>query len=361
MRIAFYAPLKAPGHPVPSGDRLMARLLIAALERAGHHVEIASELRARLPRPDDQAALAGLQAAASAERARIAGQWQAHGAPDLWFCYHPYYKSPDLIGPELARRFGLPWVSAEASLSRRRTDGIWTETQSLVAGAVTMAGMNFGLTARDRAGLADLAPGARIMALAPFLDLETLPPAATLTGKRLITVAMMREGDKLASYQALALALAQLPPHSWELAVAGDGPAASGVHQLFAPGQVDWRGALAPEGVAALLASGALYVWPGRGEAYGLAYLEAQAAGLPVVAYATAGVPEVVEDGETGILVADGDTPALAEAVARLLDDPALRARMGAAARARVLARHGIDRAAQVLDAGLRAARERAI
>ena len=40
MRIAFYAPLKSPNHPVPSGDRLMARLLIAALQRAGHDVEI---------------------------------------------------------------------------------------------------------------------------------------------------------------------------------------------------------------------------------------------------------------------------------------------------------------------------------
>ena len=45
MRIAFYAPLKSPDHPVPSGDRQMARLLVAALRHAGHDVEIASELR----------------------------------------------------------------------------------------------------------------------------------------------------------------------------------------------------------------------------------------------------------------------------------------------------------------------------
>ena len=48
--------------------------------------------------------------------------------------------------------------------------------------------------------------------------------------------------------------------------------------------------------------NGALYAWPGYGEAYGLAYLEAQAAGLPVVAQDMDGVPGVVRNGETAIL-----------------------------------------------------------
>ena len=47
MRVAFYAPLKPPDHPVPSGDRSMARLLIRALELAGHEVGLASRLRSR--------------------------------------------------------------------------------------------------------------------------------------------------------------------------------------------------------------------------------------------------------------------------------------------------------------------------
>jgi hypothetical protein len=49
MRIAFYAPMKPPDHPVPSGDRRMSRLLIAALGRAGHEVELASRLRQGSP------------------------------------------------------------------------------------------------------------------------------------------------------------------------------------------------------------------------------------------------------------------------------------------------------------------------
>ena len=52
MRIAFYAPLKSPRHPVPSGDRQMARLIVRALEKAGHQVSLASELRSFCAEPD---------------------------------------------------------------------------------------------------------------------------------------------------------------------------------------------------------------------------------------------------------------------------------------------------------------------
>src|SRR5262245_27549712 len=111
MRIAFYAPLKAPDHPVPSGDRQMARLLISALRSLGHEVEIASRLRAFLASPDSSA-MSDLESEARAEIRRRERQWTA-AKPDLWFTYHPYYKAPDLIGPDLAKRFALPYVTAE--------------------------------------------------------------------------------------------------------------------------------------------------------------------------------------------------------------------------------------------------------
>lgn len=70
-------------------------------------------------------------------------------------------------------------------------------------------------------------------------------------------------------------------------------------------------------------------------EGFGLVYLEAGAHGLPVIAHAIGGVPEAVIDGETGLLVAPGDRPALTQAFARLIADPALRRRLGAAGRVR--------------------------
>jgi glycosyltransferase involved in cell wall biosynthesis len=67
-----------------------------------------------------------------------------------------------------------------------------------------------------------------------------------------------------------------------------------------------------------------------------LAVLEAMAAGLPVVATAVGGVPEAITSGRDGVLVAPGDAPALADAVASLVADPARAAALGRAARARV-------------------------
>jgi glycosyltransferase involved in cell wall biosynthesis len=73
-------------------------------------------------------------------------------------------------------------------------------------------------------------------------------------------------------------------------------------------------------------------------EGFGLVYLEAGAHGLPVVAHAIGGVPEAVISGETGLLVAPGDSTGLTAAFAKLLADPALRRRMGEAGRERAMA-----------------------
>src|SRR2546421_8090531 len=94
MTIAFYAPLKPPDHPVPSGDRQMARLLIAALNLWGHDARIVSRLRSYLPDSSAEA-LAETKARARLEVESIAASWRATGPPDLWLSYHPYYKAPD--------------------------------------------------------------------------------------------------------------------------------------------------------------------------------------------------------------------------------------------------------------------------
>jgi glycosyltransferase involved in cell wall biosynthesis len=68
------------------------------------------------------------------------------------------------------------------------------------------------------------------------------------------------------------------------------------------------------------------------------------AASIPVVATTTGGIPEVVEDGVTGVLVPPHNAPALAEAILRLLKDAPLRHRMGEAGLARVRAQFNVDR-----------------
>ena len=113
--------------------------------------------------------------------------------------------------------------------------------------------------------------------------------------------------------------------------------------------RVRFAGALPHAALPALYAGADLYLWPAINEAYGMAFLEAQAAGLPVVAGRTGGVPAVVADGVTGLLTPIGDAAAFAAAVARLLDGPAERARLAAAAAQRIAAHHDERAAAHAL------------
>jgi glycosyltransferase involved in cell wall biosynthesis len=137
------------------------------------------------------------------------------------------------------------------------------------------------------------------------------------------------------------------------LLIAGDGAARPEVERAFAwapPERVQFLGALPGAALPALYAACDVLVWPAHNEAYGMALLEAQAAGLPVLAGASGGVAAIVRDGRTGVLTPPGDTNAFAAALDGLLADPARRRTMAEAAEATVAAAHGIDRAAARLD-----------
>ena len=86
-----------------------------------------------------------------------------------------------------------------------------------------------------------------------------------------------------------------------------------------------------------------VFVMPSYYETFGISVIEAMAFGLPVVATSVGGLPEVVEDGVTGILVPPGNSEALADAIIRLLRDPDLRQRMGWAGQERVRAEFTVD------------------
>jgi glycosyltransferase involved in cell wall biosynthesis len=351
VRIAFYAPLKAPTHPVPSGDRRIGRHLMAALGRAGHEVVLASSFRSWDGKGD----------AERQDRLRTLGQAladrfvrrNAARPPELWFTYHLYDRAPDWIGPRIADAFGIPYVVAEASLAPRRAAGAWRQGHAAVLAALTRADAVIGFNSNDRACVEPmLAESGRYHALKPFLDAAAFSPARGGAPPRLIAVGMMRPGDKLASYRVLGAALARLRTRSWRLSVIGDGPARAEVEAALGAvaDRIDWHGAASEEEVPALLAEADLCVWPAINEAYGVSLIEAQAAALPVVAGRSGGVGDVVAHGETGLLVPVGDEAAFAASVAALLDDAGRRRAMGAAARRRVLAEHDIGAAATRLD-----------
>lgn len=356
MRIGFYAPLKPPDHPAPSGDRRVARLFITALGGLGHDVTLLSDLRS-YNRDGDAAREAGTVDAAAAEVEMLATAWQTNPQqkPDLLLTYHVYHKAADYIGPALKQRFGLPYVIAEASDSPRRCDGNWAAGYAQAARAIAAADLLLAVTRHDIPGLVARADKARVRYFAPFIEPEPFAAAMALRVQNraalaarfglpadkiwLLAVGMMREGDKLASFRRLADTLPLLPEDNWHCILVGDGPARQKIAAAFKPqqGLITLTGQMSPDELAAMYAASDLYVWPAVNEAYGMAMLEAQAAGLPVLSVRTRGVPDVVEHGVTGWLTPDDQPSTMAGAIRDLLADPARRQRMAVAAPVRVM------------------------
>lgn len=378
-RVAFYAPLKAPSHDTPSGDRRMAELLMRALELAGCEVGLASRFRS-YDGAGEGARQRLLKAEGEAEAARLTAAFAAGPGkkrPEAWFTYHLYHKAPDWLGPSVSRSLAIPYLVAEAAHAPKQAGGPWALGHDAAGRAIAQADAVLCMTGDDRLCLEPLlGSGARLHELPPFLDPEPFSKAAAgrpraraalaaATGldaeKRwLLTVAMMRAGDKLASYRALGAALGQLEGEDWQLLVVGEGPARDEVAAALAPlgpDRVVLAGARPWRALAEIYAACDLYLWPALGEAYGMALLEAQASGLPVVAGKVRGVPDVVRDGVTGMLTPEGDGARFAAAVRCLLDDDRRRARMGRHARDFVTEQRSLAGAARILERVLAAAR----
>lgn len=135
--------------------------------------------------------------------------------------------------------------------------------------------------------------------------------------------------------------------------VIGDGPLRSHLERVIgevgAADRIRLGGAGSPDEVAGALAAAdvllAASVTAPDGDQEGIpvAIMEAMAAGLPVVSTFHSGIPELVEDGTTGLLVPEGDVDALTEALRSLAHDPERRRALGAAGRLVVAERHHAD------------------
>jgi glycosyltransferase involved in cell wall biosynthesis len=365
VRIAFYAPLKPPTHVTPSGDRRVAGLLMDALELVADHVELVSTFRS-FDADGDAAREVALRSQGEALAQRMVTQWRTGPQalrPDLWFTYHVYYKAPDWLGPAVSAALGIPYVIAEASYAQKRASGPWAIGHEASAEAVRRARLVISPSRDDIAGLEELIAKEHIVHLPPFLDpapyraaaRERKKHRARLAGAHgldpavpwIVVAAMMRAGDKLASYRALADTLARVADLPWRLIVAGGGSTRREVETALeqaAPGRTCFVGTLATKELAELYAACDLYAWPAVNEAYGMALLEAQAAGLPVVSRATRGVPDVVVDGRTGLL--SKDESAFADALRELLTSPERRMALGREATAFINSQRSLEAAA---------------
>jgi glycosyltransferase involved in cell wall biosynthesis len=343
-----------------------------ALAHAGHRVQVASTFRS-YDGDGDESRQRALQAQGEALAEQFVADWRAGRAeerPELWFTYHLYYKAPDWLGPAVSQALGIPYVISEASYAPKRARGPWALGHEGSAAAIRKAALVLAPSRDDIAGLEQIIDARRIVHLPPFLD--TAPYVAAIANREALraelaeeraldadvpwiaVVAMMRAGDKLASYRALAAALHRLDALPWQLVIAGDGTMRSEVEKLFGK-RACFLGSLRQRRIAEVLAASDLSVWPAINEAYGMALLEAQAAGLPVVSCLTRGVPDVVLDGRTGVLVPYGDEEALATAVRDLLGNEERRKALGREAARYVARERSLEAAAAKIGAALSA------
>jgi glycosyltransferase involved in cell wall biosynthesis len=172
---------------------------------------------------------------------------------------------------------------------------------------------------------------------------ETAPPTFLAVGRF-----VPKKGPllTLAAFECLRRQLPEALASACRLVMVGDGPmleeAKRLVHQESLTTHVRFAGVLSPAEIAALMrqvrgfVQHSLVAPDGDSEGSPVAVMEAQLSGLPVVATRHAGIPEVVMDGSTGLLVDEGDVQGMANAMAQLVLDPQLAARLGAAGQERM-------------------------
>ena len=164
-------------------------------------------------------------------------------------------------------------------------------------------------------------------------------PRLPRTGPVVLCVARMYPRKRIVDLLEAAVRIRARIPGA-RIRIVGRGPEWESVvrrHAELGLGEpVTLLGDVSREALAAEYVSADLFCLPSVQEGFGIAFLEAMAAGLPVVACRAAAIPEVVEDGVTGTLVAPRDPEALAEAVQGLLENPDRRREMSEAGRRRV-------------------------
>lgn len=253
----------------------------------------------------------------------------AHGYPE------------HLIGRQAGLRAGVPvLVQVEHNSRERYTPWSLWLTRRLARRSAALVGVSEGVR---QALLAQGLPADKTVAIPNGIDLARFPPPpADREGGIVMSARFARQKDHATLLGALALLAREgLRP---TLTLAGRGPLLGRMQaraaRLGLGGQVAFVGQQGD--MPGLLRSHAVFVLATHFEGMPLALVEAMAAGCACVASDVIGVQGVIEHGVTGLLVPEGDAPALAAAVARLLRDPALSARLGTAARERALAEHGL-------------------
>ena len=341
MRIAFYAPIKPPDHPIPSGDRLIAGNLIKALKLAGFKVELASRYIAYSKRSNDEI-LQQKKIGALAEAADLILKYQALSPsvrPQIWITYHPYCKAPDWIGPTVAHALEIPYVTIEACKTGQGEQ--WLPWRKEAQAGIKLADLHLWFKPTDYQYLSELLGSTeQLCAIPPFIDLEKLqdgeaaelPKAWDRKIPVIVTVGMMRKGKKDHNFTLMAKILEDMQDQPWNMVIVGGGPEEDAVREAFSTISAErlfWCGQVPSSEVTGYMKASDIFIWPGWKEPIGMVYLEAASSGLPIVAFDNMGVPLVVNHEKTGFLAPLDDLDQFRAHLKTLLNNVGLRREMG--------------------------------
>lgn len=212
-------------------------------------------------------------------------------------------------------------------------------------------------------------PRDRITVVGVGIDLESSRSAPSRDGVADSQVSRVLYLGHLAIRKGLDTVVAALPTiwsrhPSVEVVIAGKStPDADALRrtalQVSEGHQLRWLPDITEAEKAELLGSTSMVLYPSRAESFGFVFLEAWSFGLPVIGCRAGAIPDVVEDGVTGLLISPGDASELAESVSRLIDDPAEAARLGSEGQRRVREEHTWAAVAQRARHSIDGARDR--
>lgn len=220
-------------------------------------------------------------------------------------------------------------------------------TKAFISYILRHAVLVLALSEEWKQNLLRISPQAKVEVMpnaVPLPDLATRSAAPAEAPRILFSG---RLGQRKGTFD-LIRAFASIAPRfpQAHLICAGDGAVSEVMalaKELGIAGQVTCTGWLDAQSLQRELASASLFVLPSHAEGLPMALLEAMSWNLPVVVTPVGGIPTVVRDGENGLLVPPGNPQALAAALERLLQDSTLRERLGAAARAAIVADYSLE------------------
>jgi len=285
--------------------------------------------------------------------------------PRIDFLYVHFLHTPASVARYTALLTGLPWAASAHARD------IWTSPDWEKREKLADLDWLVTCTAVGADHLASLAPPGRVSLVYHGLDLARFAPAPYREigpdgSDPAQPVTILSVGRLVAKkgYDDLLDALARLPAGlAWRFVHIGGGPLKDDLTaraaRLGLTARIDWRGAEAQTAVLAALRQADLFVLASRedgdGDRDGLpnVLMEAQSQALACLATRFSGIPELIVDGETGLMVPPGDAAALAAGLARMITDPALRLRLGQAGERRVRRDFDMNRGLDLIAARL--------